>query len=76
MLAECPEYIGLRMRIFGKPILYMDEIRTYSIDKVLRFARSEFLNYQRGIKLSKGNKKPYYLLNAREGGGYIHEHET
>ena len=46
MLAECPEYIGLRMRIFGKPILYMDEIRTYSIDKVLRFAiQSEFLNY-------------------------------
>ena len=46
VLAECPEYIGLRMRIFGRPILYTDEIRTYSIDKVLKFARqSEFLNY-------------------------------
>ena len=46
VLAECPEYIGLRMNIFGRPILYMDEIRTYSIDKVLKFARlSEFTNY-------------------------------
>ena len=46
VLAECPEYIGLRMCIFGRPILYMDEIRTYSIDKVLKFARhSEFTNY-------------------------------
>ena len=46
VLAEFPEYIGLRMNIFGRPILYMDEIRTYSIDKVLKFARlSEFTNY-------------------------------
>ena len=39
VLTECPGHVGHRIAILGKPIVNVDDIRKYSMDKILKFAR-------------------------------------
>ena len=46
ILTECPGLVGYRIAILGKPVVNIEDIRKYSIDRILRLAReTEFWDY-------------------------------
>ena len=46
VLTECPGLVGERLAILGKPTINEDDIRKFSIDRILKFARNtEYWNY-------------------------------
>ena len=46
ILTKCPGLVGYRMAILGKPVVNIEDIRKYSIDRILRLAReTEFWDY-------------------------------
>ena len=40
LLTECPGLVGERITILGKPIITHDEVRTYRISRLIKFAKS------------------------------------
>ena len=40
LLTECPEHVGARIAMLGKPILSAEDIRKIQINRILKFAGS------------------------------------